>query len=244
MRSMVRFLMVLALFPLLLGCRDPEAERRQAEARAQAIQAREEGLAQEALRQLEAVRKTDKPELALAYAEDIISRYPSTVVAKNLNGELPEMRKMAKATAEKRRLESLWTYHAVDDKEAGGMVHTAYIYASNNSSLRLVLRRHPAWGQSVYLLSDNDDFKCREECRVTAKADGEDLPPVLISLAKGNKPPAVFLEEDQKMLAEIDRASRFEINPGLIKQPEKTFLFEVGALNIDQLGPPVKGQND
>ena len=244
MRSLLRWLMVLALVPLLLGCRDPEAERREAEARAQAIQARAEGLAQEALRQLEAVRNTDKPELALAYAEDIISRYPNTEVAKTLNGELAQMRKTAKAAAEKRRLESLWTYHAVDDKEAGGRVYTAYIYASNNPSLRLVLRRHPAWGQSVYLLSDNDDFSCKEECRVAAKADGEDLPAVLISLAKGNKPPAVFLEEDEKMLAVIDQASHFEINPGLIKQAEKLFLFEVSALDIEQLGPPVKGQND
>ncbi|MBD8526055.1 hypothetical protein [Pseudomarimonas arenosa] len=239
-----RILLCLVLFAGLLGCSDPEAERREAEARAQAAQARIEALADEAYRQFEAVQSTNKPELALAYAEDILSRYPNSRAAQRLSEQLPKLREVAKASAEQRRLESLWTYHAVDDQEAGGRVFTAYVRAKNNSNLRLVLRRHPAWGQSVYLLADSDEFSCVKECRVAARADDQDLPKVLISEVKNNVPPAVFLEEDQKMLEIIDQAQTFEISPGLKKQGDKRFLFEVSALDLEQLGPPVKGQND
>lgn len=238
-RCLLLFLLLLAL----VACRDPEAERREAEARAQAAQARVEALANEAFGQFEAVQSTNKPELALAYAEDIISRYPNSEAAKRLADSMPALRETARASAEKRRLESLWTYHAVDDAEAGGRVYTAYIRASNNANLRLVLRRHPAWGQSVYLLSDAGEFSCVKECRVAAKADGADLPKVLISEVKGNVPPAVFLEEDQRMLDIIVKAETFEISPGLKKEGDKSFLFEVSALDVEQLGPPVKGQN-
>ncbi len=234
-------LLVLALL-FSNGCVDREAERRQHAAQ---LQARAEAAAREGTAQVDAVLSDGKVEIAHAYAVDVVSRYAATEAGKALAQRLPELQKQAAEIAEARRLENLWTYHQVDDAEAGGRVYTAYIHSvakgSGAPQVRLVLRRHPAWGQSIYLLMDSGgDFACQAECRVSWTVDGEQGQPLLISRAEGNVPPAVFIEEDRKVLPLIAKARALRINLPLADGGEREFLFEVSALKVDQLGPEVK----
>lgn len=232
------------MFALVLAaCGDPEAARRAAEAQAAA---RTEALAGEAYRQWQAVQQSGKEELSYAFAQDLVSRYPQSQAARTLQPQLPALKQRADAVAEQRRLESLWTYHAVDDQEYKGMVYTAYIHASSSGAgasvpgVRLVLRRHPSWGQSVYLLIDRDDFACKNECRLAVSVDGAAPQSLLISRAEGANPPALFLEEDAKALDLIDKAQRVSMAIPLSTGSTVDYLFEVGALDISQLGPPIK----
>jgi hypothetical protein len=237
-----RCLLLLCLLFGLLGCVDREAQQRELAAQRQA---RAEAAAAEGAAQVDAVLRDGKLEIAHAYAVDVVSRYAATQAGRALAARLPELERQARAIAEARRLENLWTYHQVDDAEAGGTVHTAYIQAATQGGgapqVRLVLRRHPAWGQSIYLLMDSGgDFACQDQCRVALKVDSDEPQPLLISRAKDNVPPAVFIEEDRKLLPIIEKARSLRISLPLAGGGEREFLFEVAALKPEQLGPAVR----
>jgi hypothetical protein len=236
------YLLLLCLALSLFGCVDREAQQRELAAQRQA---RAEAAAAEGVAQVDAVLRDGKVEIAHAYAVDVVSRYAATEAGRALAARLPELESQARAIAEARRLENLWTYHQVDDAEAGGTVRTAYIHAASEGGgapqVRLVLRRHPAWGQSIYLLMDSGgDFACQDECQVALKVDAEQPQPLRISRAEDNVPPAVFIEDDQKLLPIIVKARSLRISLPLAGGGEREFLFEVAALDPEQLGPPAK----
>lgn len=232
------------LLPLAVACTDREAQQRAA---AEQARARAEAAAAQGARQVDEVLASGKVELAYAYAMDVASRYPDTQATAALQARLPELKAQAEKLAEARRLEALWTYHEVDDAEAGGTIYTAYIQGvvegagGTPPQLRLVLRRHPAWGQSVYLLLDSGgDFACQKECRVPLAADAGEPKPTLVSRAEGNIPPALFIEEDVKALALIQASKTLRLELPLADGTTRAFLFEVGALDIEKLGPAPK----
>lgn len=243
MRPLPRPALLAALLALTLaGCVDREAQQREHVAQ---LQARAEAAAREGAAQVEAVMRDGKLEIAHAYAVDVVSRYGNTEAGRSLAARLPELEKQARAIAEGRRLENLWTYHKVDDSEAGGTVYTAYIHGVSEGSgapeVRLVLRRHPSWGQSVYLLMDRGgDFACQDECRIPLIADGGEPQQILISRAPDNVPPAVFIEEDAKVLGIIKKARSLRLELALLGGDQRTYVFEVAALRPEELGPPVK----
>lgn len=243
MNRVCRSLLVL-LIPLAAACTDREAQQRAA---AEQARARMEAAAAQGARQVDEVLATGKVEIAYAYAVDVVSRYPGTQATQALAARLPALKAQADALAEARRLESLWTYHEVDDKEAGGTVYTAYIHGridgagASPPQLRLVLRRHPSWGQSVYLLLDSGgDFACQKECRVPLVADDAAPTPTLVSRAEGNIPPALFIEEDVKALALIENSKALRLELPLADGATHSVLFEVEALDIGKLGPAPK----
>ena len=241
MRTALPALLCAAL--LVVGCVDREAQQRE---RAAQMQARAEAAAAEGAAQVDAVLRDGKLEIAHAYAVDVVSRYGNTEAGRALAARLPALEKQAQEIAEARRLQNLWTYHQVDDAEAGGTVYTAYIHgvaqgAGSAPQVRLVLRRHPSWGQSIYLLMDSGgDFACQGECRVSWTLDDSDPQPLPISRAEGNVPPAVFIEQDRRVLPLIEKARALRIRLPLAGGGEREFLFEVSALDSDRLGPPVK----
>ncbi|MCK7595577.1 hypothetical protein [Pseudomarimonas salicorniae] len=242
--SPTRILLLCAAL-LAAGCVDREAQQRE---RAAQMQARAEAAAREGAAQVDAVIRDGKIEIAHAYAVDVVSRYGNTEAGRALAARLPELEKQAGAIAEARRLDNLWTYHKVDDAEAGGMVYTAYIHgvsrgAGSAPQVRLVIRRHPSWGQSIYLLMDSGgDFACNDECRIPLTVDDGEPRQILISRAKDNVPPAVFIEEDRKVLPIIEKARRLTIDLPLAGGSSRDFVFEVSALKMDELGPPPKGK--
>lgn len=237
-------LLLLSLLLIASGCVDREAEQRQFLAQQQA---RAEAAAREGAAQVDAVLRDGKVEIAHAYAVDVVSRYAATEAGRALAARLPELQKQASAIAERRRLEGLWTYHKVEDAEAGGTVYTAYIHGVTQGpggapQVRLVLRRHPSWGQSIYLLMDSGgDFACNGDCRIPLTVDDGETRQILISRAKDNVPPAVFIEEDRKVLPIIEKARSLKIDLPLAGGSSREFVFEVSALKIDELGPPPKG---
>jgi len=240
---LLRALLCLCLATISLGaCGDREAAQRNAAERARQ---KMEQAAEEGLRRVREVQAAGQVEIAHAYALDIVQHYPQTAAAQQLRGELPALEAAATQSREVRRLAELWTYHAVDDKEAGGMVYTAYIHASSANTaapkLRLVLRRHPQWGQSVYLLMDGGDFACtKPACDAQWAADGGAPAKIVVSRAEGANPPALFIEDDAKALATVDAASRIELDIPLAGGKSERYLFEVAGLDITRLGPALK----
>jgi len=170
----LRSLALICLAALLAACSDDAAQRQAAEAAA----ARAEAVAGQMLRNLEESEAAGRPDLARAFAEDLVGRFPDTAAGRRAAERLPAIRMAAEAGLEARRLQGLWTYHEVEDAAAGGAVRTAFIYGQPVEGelppLRLVLRRHPAWGQSAYLLVAESDFACQDECQAALSVDSGD----------------------------------------------------------------------
>lgn len=230
---------------LALGaCTDFEAERQAAAARAKA---QAETVANQGSMQVKQALAAGEAERAYALARQVAEQFPDTAAGKQLATTLPALAKEAERVAEKRRLDSLWTYHAVDDEEAGGTVYTAYISGeqmdeSAPTGVRLVLRRHPAWGQSVYLLMDSGgDFACADECQMPQSVNGGEARTILVSRAKDNVPPALFIEDDVAAAKTILGAKEIVLTIAHADGRNIDIRFEVSALDGGQLGPEPQG---
>ncbi len=235
-----RALLLLALPLLLAACDDGERQR----AAAEAAQARQMAMASELLRQLEAAEADGRPDLARAFAEDLVLRFPQTPAGKAAAQRIDALRAAADAEAEARRLRGLWTYHDVAEPKSGGRVRTGYLHGvaevADLPPLRLVLRRHPEWGQSAYVLVNGGDFACRsEDCRATLVVDGGEGRSIHVSRAQGADPPALFIEKDAEFLAALDAAAQLTLILPLADGREARYAFEVGGFDIAELGPPI-----
>ena len=101
---------------------------------------------------------------------------------------------------------------------------------------RLVLRRHPQWGESVYLLSERGPFVCAEPCQVTFQVDGETrtVPGEIPSTGEH----AVFVEDFAWFAAHLADAKIVSFDVQLRDAGAKTLAFEVGGYDPATIGTP------
>jgi hypothetical protein len=244
MRSRDRFaaacarrVLLALLVGVVAGCDDGSAQRQAAEAAA--VRAETEAAA--LLQHLDEAAANDRPDLARAFAEDLVTRFPQTAAGQAVTPRLPALREAADAELAARRLRELWTYHEVPEPETGGTVRTGYIYAvaggPGEPEVRLVLRRHPGWGQSAYLLITGGDFACQGKCQMQMIADGGEPVRMVISRAENNVPPAVFIDDDPTFLKLMLEARQLELRVALAPSREASYAFEVAGFDLQRLGP-------
>lgn len=235
----------LALLALLSACTlsacdtGPTPEEKQA-----ALAARAEAEAQAQLKNFNDAMSGRRPDMALNFAEYILRTYPQTQVAAQIRPQAEQLRAQVEGARETKRLADLWVYHSVDEKEAGGTVRTAYIYSRNaigaeldgsETRARLVLRRHPQWGDDVYLLADGG-FVCKGKCSVPVSIDGaaSKAPAYLPETGE----PAIFVENFKTFVAALPEAKTVTMDVVLQKGGAKTLEFEVGEYNPATIGEP------
>lgn len=179
-------------------------------------------------------------ELAAPIGQEIVAKYPGGPEAKEVQETLADTVAKANAISSRRRLERLWIYQA--GKESGGQQTTASIYDSGPSSsdrVRLVLRRHSAWGQSVYLFADGKGFDCSKPCTIPVRFD--DAAPVRM---KAHLPetgePAIFVSDDRDFIARMDKAQKVSFDATLKGKGQQTLVFEVGGYEPEKFATPVK----
>jgi len=238
---MITRLVVLCLVAAgLASCGEDAAQRAAAESAA-----RNESAATALLARLEAAVAEDRPDLARAFAEDLLKKYPQSAAAQSLQPRIAALREAGSARSEARRLSELWTYHDVADPESDGRVRTAFIYAipayEGAPAVRLVIRRHASWGQSVYLLINDSDFTCAGKCSATLSVDGGEAKEIAISRAVDNVPPAVFIDDDAGFLATLQSAKTLALRVKLLPARETTLRFEVAGFQMERIGPAVRG---
>lgn len=175
-------------------------------------------------------------EFAVTMGREVLRKHPGSPAAAEVAQALPAIEQRAKDEAESKRLGALWTYLTNDLR--GVTQHTASIYSSvparEAERVRLILRRHAEWGQSVYLFDgDGGDrtrkgFVCGSACRLPARIDG-----VAVSLAAHSPEtgePAVFLDDDAGFIARLaGGAKRIEIDLRHATRGPFTAVFEVGG---------------
>jgi hypothetical protein len=175
-------------------------------------------------------------EFAVTMGREVLRKHPGSPAAAEVARLLPEVEARAKAKADAKRLAALWTY--LTNELRGQRQHTASIHSSVPGSsaerVRLILRRHAEWGQSVYLFDgDGDDrsrkgFMCGKACKLPARIDG-----VAVALAAHSPEtgePALFIDDDAGFIKRLaGGAKTIEIDLRHATRGPFTAVFEVGG---------------
>lgn len=201
--------------------------------------------AQDGLAQYEKLRAQQRYVDAEEVADRLLSRYADSEAAKALAETLPALREQAEQQREAYRLAGLWEYQTIDLGQ--GQQRTAAIYSHVDADpemdvqpvpdARLVLRRHPDWGRSAYLLLNQSRLQCGPPCRITLRFDGGEPQPWQGKPADSGQGPALFIVDEARFLKALRGAQRirFELPKSGALVP--AFEFEVGGFQPERLDP-------
>lgn len=225
----LRFLAAATGALLFAGCSSQQGDGAAAQAPSQA-----QSKDAQANRQLDTYRqllRIRNDQMAASLGQDIVDRYPGTAAAKEVQQTLPDIQKRWKAKSEARRLQGLWLYQL--GPMEGGTQSTAAIYSSTPSgrdAVRLVLRRHSDWGQSVFLFGSGHGFVCKGNCLLPASFDGK--PHKLRAYRPNGGEPALFIRDDQAFIDALAKAKKItvEVTPQDSGKPE-TLTYEVAGFD-------------
>lgn len=221
---------------LLAACsqQDQNTPSPQDAAKAQAQQMNEE-----ANRQLQTYRQMlqmKNDAIAAQLGEAIVKQFPASDAAKEVQQTLPEVEQRAKEVTEKQRLTALWTYQ-VGPME-GGTQSTASLYTSRpggDRAVRLVLRRHTQWGQSVFLFGTGHGFVCKGNCTIQTQFDGKPHP--LRAFLPTTGEPAMFIRDDKAFIAAMEKTKRITINVEMQDGGKQELVFETGGYDPSKWQP-------
>ncbi|HEY2345375.1 MAG TPA: hypothetical protein VGH80_05750 [Xanthomonadaceae bacterium] len=226
---------------LLAGC-GPSASELAAQ-RAAAAKLEKEAAANAQARNYVQARDAGQYELAQNYAIQLLHDAPDSVAAREVRGTLEDTNVKADESRDKRRLSQLWTYNTelLEGSGDNNVVHTASIYASkdpndvagNDSPVRLVLRRHPKWGRSAYLVLDHGEFDCPPGCKVPLQFDDQE-PKMMASSKSDQNKQAMFIDDEQSVRDALDKIRAITIKTSVDGRP-RTLTFEVGGFDRAQL---------
>lgn len=159
-------------------------------------------------------------EVAETQAEKLRRRYPDSEPAEKMAETLQDTRARADELREQRRLQGLWDYQKTPVEE--GEQRTASIYSRTVPveegqlapvpDAQLVLRNHPAWGRSAYLLLAQTNFQCGDPCQVGIRFDTSEPQPFAAKQADSGKGPALFIEDEAAFLAAMVQAHLVRID--------------------------------
>lgn len=178
-------------------------------------------------------------QLAVPLGEEIVTKYPGTRAAAEVKSQLDDVRGKADAQAEKQRLQRMWVYQVAPMD--GGKQSTAAIDASQppGANVRLILRRHTAWGLSVFLYADGTPgFVCHHTCTVPATFDGKKVD-LKAYVPKGGRPALMFRGE-KAFIARMEKARVVHIKVHMKATGLRDLEFEVGGFDPSSWQPLTK----
>jgi hypothetical protein len=237
-RHAARRLMTLPLLLLAAACTPPGPTPEQ---RAAAAASAAEAQANKSLDLYRILLQEKSFELAAPIGQEIVEKYPASTAAKEVAATLADAKAKGTEISTRRRLEHLWIYQS--GEESGGQQTSASLYSADQAAddrVRLVLRRHSDWGQSVYLYGAGKGFECRATCALAARFDGK------VETIKAYRPetgePALFIRDDKAFLARLAKARKIGIEVKETGRKPRTLMFEVGGFDpVRWPQPPKKG---
>ncbi len=233
MRSRSVLILLFAAAGALAACSKSEAPSAAAPAPATAATDPQSTKALDLYRTL---RQEKSWELAAPIGQEIVTKYPGSAAAKEVQETLADATAQAKEIVTRRRLERLWIYQS--NKESGGEQSTASIYSSDADSaarVRLILRRHSAWGESAYLFGSGKGFECRGTCTLSARFD--DKPAKLKAYLPPTGEPAMFINDDKALIAKLAGTRKLSIDVIEKGKGARTLVFEVGGYDAAKFLP-------
>lgn len=219
----------------------PSAKQLEAE-RAQIAQADKEAAANAMARNYVQARDAGQYELAQTYGNQLLRDAPDSVAAREVRATIEDTNVKVDEARDRRRLRQLWTYNTefLEGGGDGNVVHTASILAEKDPNfngdqipVKMVLRRHPKWGRSLYLVVDHGTFDCAPGCKVQVQFD--DQPPTMMTANKSDQNrQGLFLDDEEKIRDVLNKIRVVTIKTSIDGQP-RTLSFEVGGFDRAQL---------
>jgi len=196
--------------------------------------------ADEAAKKLETYQQllklhNDGPAVQLGH--EIVDKYPDTPAAAEVKKTLDNLETNYKASSEKARLTALWLYQT--SPMQGGTQSTATIQSSQptgEASVRLILRRHTAWGQTVFLYATTGKgFVCKGDCTLKATFDGK--PKTLKAFRPPTGEPALIFRNDPQFIKDMAKTKRLTIDVVTVSRGETTLTFDTGGYDAEKWAP-------
>lgn len=186
------------------------------------------------------LREEKSWELAAPVGQEIIARYPTSAAAKEVAQSVADTTTKASGASTQRRLQHLWTYQS--GTESGGEQSTASIYSGADTGgdrVRLILRRHSAWGQSVYLFGNGKGFVCRGTCVLGVRFDEQPEQEIKAYLPPTGEP-AIFISDDKAFIARLAHARKISIDVIEKEKGARMLTFETGGFDPAKFLPVTK----
>lgn len=175
--------------------------------------------------------------LAKAQGDVLLARYPDSQAAAQVRERMPEITAKAEAQRDERRLAALWSYQ--QQKVEGGTQTSAALYAeepvdidgSGAQRVRLVLRDHPDWGRSTYLVLERGDFDCYGGCKVQVAVDDGPARRMAALRPKTDDAIAMFINDDRALWKLLEGAKTLTVEFPVKPSGTRKARFEVAGLD-------------
>lgn len=182
-------------------------------------------------------------DLAGSIGQGIVDRFPDSPQAAEVRKTLADVQARGAAASEDKRMARLWVYQT-GAAESGGTQNTASMYSAEggeNDRVRLILRRHSAWGLSVYLFGSGKGFDCKGVCALPATWDGQaqKIPAYLPETGE----PALFIKDEKAFIAKMQKTRRIVMDVQTRDRGKRTLTFDVGGYDparFPELAKPAK----
>ena len=203
----------------------------------------DEDAGQKLLVRYEAARTDGDWESAEYHAEELRRKHGETKAAATMRATLAEVREKAGADREVRRLRDLWTYQrfAVDGGTQVSASLGSRVEHDPESELpapepdaTLIFRRHPAWGDSAYLVLAQESLKCGPPCTLRIAFDDGEPQTFAGKPADTGTGPALFIVDRDRFLEALRDAKRVRIRLPATAHLEPMFEFEVGGFDAER----------
>lgn len=177
-------------------------------------------------------------------------RFPDSAAAATVNATLPSVRERAEAARVAQRLAEAWSYQVVQVE--GGVQRSALIDSRvpvveegetpSPADAQLVLRQHPAWGRSSYLLLQQRSFDCGKPCTLRIAFDDAAATAWAGKQADSGSGPALFIEDDGRFIDALRKAKtvRIELPEGSGRLG--ALRFDVGGYRHERFEPVAPGE--
>lgn len=224
---------------IAVGCAkeaDPEGE----------LSAADQGRATEMLAAFESASQEQNWEVAEAHADTLRAAFPGSELADRMAPTLEAVREQATQQRDARRLRDLWDYQAVAKDK--GVQRTATVLSRTavveegelaiQPDAQLVLRDHPQWGRSTYLLFAQSKFRCGPPCRMQISIDGGVAQSFAGKQADSGKGPALFIEDEARFIKLMSEARKMRIQLPKGSGSATSLVFEVSGFNAARYDKP------
>jgi hypothetical protein len=184
--------------------------------------------AAEKLKLYQQMLDSHRDDLAAPIGQEIVGDFGDTPAAAEVRKTLPQIVAKARTEAEHDRLAALWSYQTA--MQSGGKQYSASITSSKptgEAAVRLILRRHSKWGQSVYLFGSGHGFVCKGQCEVPMHFD--DKAQKWKAYLPKTGEPALFIKDDARFIKAMSGARVIEMDVVTAGHGKETLSFEVGG---------------
>ena len=184
-----------------------------------ALSAGDEAKAALMLEEYNDARQAGNPVAAEAAADRLRDKYPDSAAVRALEPTIGEVREAAQALRDTERQRKLWDYQ--ENAAGKGVQRTATIFSRVPElgedappavpDAQLVLRDHPEWGRSVYLLLEQSKFSCGKPCTLQLAFDGGALETWPGKQADSGQGPALFIEDEPRFMKALPTAKTLKV---------------------------------